>query len=356
MKSLAATRYLFHPGLRAAVCAVLLLTLLGSGCRSRSSASGGEGGDAGGKGAAQIAVENGRTIITLDAATQQRLGIQLTTLTAGVTRVRGCFPAVVLSAAPLATYRAQYVAMQSQQQKAQIRAAVARKEYDRLQALSAPEQNVSEKSLQAAEAAWQADQADVRAAGEQLDLQSSALRQEWGEVVARWSAANAPQLQGILDRSHALVQMTIPFGSAAAAPAGLVLELPDGRRVAARLVSPFPRVDPRVQGTSFLYLVSNRGELAPGLNLVARFPVGGSLQGVLLPTSAVLWSEGKAWVYTQVAPRRFTRVPAPADLPAEGGYLARHGFASGDKVVSMGAQELLSEEILLHSQGGGDED
>jgi hypothetical protein len=360
MNSRAANRRACHPVLgafaRAGLAWMLLSALLLGGCRSRSADSGDQSAPEGKKGAAQVIVEDGRTILTLDDATQRRLGIELATLGVAVARSQATFPAVVLSAEPLARYRASYVATQSELNKAQIRAGVARKEYERLKALSTPEQNVSKKALQSSEAAWQSDEADVRAARAQLELQDAALRQEWGDVITRWSAGNLPELEGILDRSHALVQLTIPAGAPPVAPKEISLELAGGRRVAARLVSPFPRVDPRIQGSSFLYLASGRHELAPGLNLVAHYAVGGARKGVLLPAPAVVWSEGQAWVYRQIAPGRFTRLPAATDLPVDGGYVALRGFSSGDKVVTTGAQDLLSEEILLHSQGGGDED
>src|ERR1017187_7972793 len=124
---------------------------------------------------AQITVENGQTFITLDAATQKRLGFTVATLTSSLTRAQETFPAVVVSVQELATFRNTYVAAQAQLQKARIEAGVADKEYARLKALAGPEQNVSEKSLQAAEAALQSDEADVHAAEQQLNLQASAL-------------------------------------------------------------------------------------------------------------------------------------------------------------------------------------
>jgi hypothetical protein len=117
----------------------------------------------------------------------------------------------------------------------------------------------------------------------------------------------------------------------------------------------FPRVDPRIQGRSFLYLASGHPELAPGLNLVAHLPLGSPLKGVVIPASAVVWSEGKAWVYAQVSADGFSRSPVATDVPVEDGFFAGPGFAGGDKIVTVGAQALLSEEMLLHSQGTSDE-
>jgi membrane fusion protein, multidrug efflux system len=306
--------------------------------------------------AAAITVENGQTFITLDAATQKRLGFAVATLTSSVTRAQATFPAVVVSVQELVTFRNAYVAAQAQLQKARIAAGVAGKEYARLKALAGPEQNVSEKSLQAAEAALQSDQADVRAAEQQMNLQASALRQEWGGVVTEWATQNSAQLQHLLDRGQALVAMTMPAATAFAPPMSVSLELPGGSRSEAAFVSNYPKVDPRIQGRSVLYVITSKSELPPGLNLVAHLPVGGLLKGVVIPASAVVWSEDKAWVYAQVSPERFSRSPVPTDVPVEGGFFAAEGFAAGDKIVTVGAQALLSEEMLLHSQGGGDEE
>jgi hypothetical protein len=80
------------------------------------------------------------------------------------------------------------------------------------------------------------------------------------------------------------------------------------------------------------------------------------MKGLIVPTSAVVWSEGRAWVYKQTAPDHFTRCSVSTDVPAERGFFAAQGFSSGDKVVTQGAQALLSEEMLVHSQGAGEAD
>ncbi len=339
--------------------ALATLALLG-GCQNRTEKKDEHTGAQNKKAPAQITVENGRTLITLDAPTQQRLGFTLATLAATVTREQAAFPAVVLSLQELATFRNSYVATQAQLQRARLQAELAGKEYARLKTLFGENQNISEKSLQSAEAALQSDEADVRAAEQQLNLQASSIRQEWGAVVTKWATEGSPQFLRILgggqERGDALIEMTVPSGAASAPPKSILLELPSGGRSRATFVSTFARVDPRIQGTSFLYLASGQPGLAPGMNLVARLSVGTLLKGVVIPASAVIWSEGKAWVYAQVSADGFTRSPVATDLPVDNGYFAAEGFQTGDKIVTVGAQALLSEEMLLHSQGGGASD
>jgi len=93
---------------------LLMLTLVGA-CSS-SFDRGDPGRDQAKKGPAQVSVENGQTVLTLDTATQNRLGLEVVTLATTVTRQQFTSPAVVLSVQDLATSRNSYVAMQAQLQ------------------------------------------------------------------------------------------------------------------------------------------------------------------------------------------------------------------------------------------------
>jgi hypothetical protein len=337
------------------VVALVTLTFLG-GCQNRVDKDEEHPKNQEKKASAQITVENGQTLIALDTPTQDRLGLKVATLASTVTRAQAMFPAVVLAIQDLATSRNAFVGTQAQLQRARVQADVAGKEYTRLKTLLGENQNISEKSLQSAEGTLQSDEVDVHAAEQELTLQESGVQQAWGDVVTKWATEGSAQFQRVLDQHELLVQMTIPSGTSFGAPKTISLEIPGGSRTQASFVSPFPRVDPRIQGRSFLYLASAQPGLAPGLNLVARLSVGSQLKGVVIPTSAVVWSEGKAWVYAQVSSEQFTRRPVSTDVPVENGFFVGEGFSPGDKVVISGAQTMLSEEMLLHGQAGGESD
>jgi hypothetical protein len=339
------------------ICVVALVTLsfLGA-CQNRLDKDDADGQAQAKKGPAQVSVENEQTVLTLDAPTQNRLGLEVATLAATVTRTQVTLPAVVLSVQDLATFRNGYVATQAQLQKSRVEAEVARKEYTRLKILFEQNQNISEKSLQSAEGTLQANEADVRAGEQQLNLQESVVRQEWGSAVAKWAVESSPALERVFDQRDVLVQMTMPSDATFVEPMTISIEIPNARRTEARLVSAFPRVDPRIQGRSFLYVAPAHPGLTPGMNLLAHISVGNSMKGLIVPSSAVVWSEGKAWVYQQTASDRFTRRAVATDIPVEKGFFVAQGFTPGDRIVTQGAQALLSEEILLHGQGGGETD
>src|SRR5258708_5742718 len=203
---------------------LVTLTFLG-GCKNRFDKDDEDRQALAKKGPAQISTENGQTVLTLDSPTQNRLGLEVATLAATVTRAQATFPAVVLSVQDLTASRNTYIAAQTQVQKAHVEADVAHKEYMRLKTLFEENKNTSEKSLQSAEATVRANEADVRAEEQQLTLQESVASQEWGIVVAKWAVEGSPELQRILDQSEVLVQMTVPFGTTYGAPRTISLEI-----------------------------------------------------------------------------------------------------------------------------------
>jgi hypothetical protein len=345
----------FINGRATAFLVTLTLTILAA-CVNRPGKDDTDGQARAMKEPAEISVENGQTILALDSAAQNRLGLEVATLTPSVTREQILAPAVVLSTQDLATLRNSYLAAQVQVEKSRIEGGVTRKEYARLKTLFEENQNISEKVLQSAEATLRANQADVRTGEQQLNLQESIARQEWGSVVATWVVGGSPQLQGIFEQREVFVQMTLSAGATFGPPKTVSLEISDYNRAQGSFVSPLPRVDPRIQGRSYLYLAPAHSGFSPGVNLVAHFSIGNQMTGVIVPTSAVVWSEGNAWVYEQTGPGRYTLRAVSTDTPVEKGFFVATGLPVGVKVVTQGAQALLSEQLLLRGQQGAEPD
>ena len=299
---------------------------------------------------------NGRTMVRLSAEEQSQAGIETTTLKAVRERNQLEVPATVLDVQGLVTLASGYTTAQANLRKAQNNLGVSQAEYNRLKFLHAS-QNVSVKDFQAAEGAFQNDQASVAAGRQDVAYDMAALRQAWGDTIANWATGDSPALDRILNREDVLIQVTLAEGGLAAAPDEVSLELPNQRRVTAKLVSRFPRVDPRIQGASFLYVARQQGALAPGLNLAAHLATGPRLSGVIIPRSAVVWLNGDSLVYLQTAPNEFARVAVSTERSVAGGFFVSGGLAPGDRVVRAGAQALLAEEFRSQTSGGeGDED
>jgi len=78
--------------------------------------------------------------------------------------------------------------------------------------------------------------------------------------------------------------------------------------------------------------------------VTARLPVGGLVRGVLVPQRAVVRWQGNAWVYEELSPGHFVRREIPTDTMLANGVLVSGSLSPGHRIVTTGAQALLSEE------------
>jgi hypothetical protein len=293
-----------------------------------------------------VSVENGNTIISLDPQTEEREGIRVVNVmqTSMRSELRGT--AVLLAVNDLASLRNNYVTARTKVERDRVDLDVSRSRYQRTKALYEQNQNMSLQALQDAEATYRNTQAQVGADEQDSKLQLDTVRQRWGGVIADWIANNKQTLEPVLEQRALLAQVVFPPGEAAKAPATLSLTIPANRVVQARLISQLPQVNPQIQGISFLYLVPGRTGLATGMNLVVLVPVGERLVGAMIPESTIVWWQGKAWAYVEAQPNTFARREVPTDKHVSGGYFAPGAtFAPGTKLVTAGAQALLSEEF-----------
>lgn len=295
---------------------------------------------------AHVFVQNGQTMIRLSPLAQAREGIRVAPLQVKTMRAELRGTAVLLPAGDLAALRNSYVAARAKWQLDQVHLKVARTQEQRVNSLYEQNQNMSLKALQDAQAAYEADQAQAESDQQQSALQLDSARQRWGGAVAGWIENNPPELAAVLKQRAFLAQVIFPPGESGKAPERLSLASPDSRLAPARLLGALPQVNPQIQGVSFLYLVSSRPGMAAGMNLAVMVPVGPRLRGSVVPGSAIVWWQGKAWAYQEDTGNTFTRREVLTANPVSGGYFVPGtGFAPGTKLVTAGAQELLSEEF-----------
>ncbi len=312
----------------------------------------------------RVTVNGGETELTLSKQNQSELALETVQLGASSHQQEATAAAVILPAEKLVTLAGDASLAKANVKKARATLEMTRKEFERLKKLYDDQQNVAEKTLEAQRAAMQIADADLVAAQEAVRLQEDTVRQQWGATVAHWMTSDSPTMKRVLSQQELLVQVTFDSAtavdstdSATVAPRRLWLTVPGGGRAEASYVSPFPQIDPRFQHGSSLYIVAARAGLAPGLNLAATWANGARTKGVLVPGKAVLWWQGKAWAYVQTGATTFVRREVSTEMPVGDGYFVTSNFAAGDRVVTGGAQLMLSEESRPPAAaGGGDGD
>ena len=176
----------------------------------------------------------------------------------------------------------------------------------------------------------------------------------WGEVVAGWIEGNSPQLNALLMHRLFLLQVTSTTAEPFAAPKQAIVQFADGTHSTGRFASVIPQLDPRLQTPSLLYVIKPHPDLVPGINLTVFLPSGSEQSGVVVPSTAVVWLQGNAWCYIEEVPGKFARTLVQTDNPNAQGWFVTQGISRGARVVTSGAQTLLSEEFRSHIQAGQD--
>ena len=235
----------------------------------------------------------------------------------------------------------------------------------RVRTLNADDKNVSDRAVQEAEARVAAEQARLNGAQQSVRLLTTALASSRDaalpleiarggvvvEVLAHpgESVESGQALLRIARFDKLLARVDVPAGETVAPGLTSACIVPLGneaRPLTGERVGFASSVDPKTQGQPFVFRVTDSsGALRPGLSVTAYLEAPGAARsGAVAPRSAVIWQTGKTWVYVQTDKERFARREVVLEDPASDGWFTR-SLKPGDKVVTRGAQMLLSEEF-----------
>jgi len=289
---------------------------------------------------------NGQTVVKLDPNEQRLIGLKVAPLQAAQapSEVKGF--GRVLDPAPLA-------ALVTEGATARAALQASTKEYERVKTLFEQNQNASAKAFETAEAAMNKD----RVAAESVQLR---LLAGWGKEIAPRQDLPA-FVSSLAARQAALIRADLPLGDqpktrpvdGRVAPVGMPESV-----IEAQVLGLAPTTDPQTQTEGYL-LLAKAASLAPGAALVAYLAVPGPARsGVIVPREAVLRHEGGTYVYLQ-KDDAFQRQAVILERPLGNGWFSPvvagnpSSLQPQEKVVVVGAQQLLSEE--LKGQGGEEE-
>lgn len=288
------------------------------------------------KGAAEKAPDQNQAGLTIDAATQARIGLKMETPAAmqWQPEVKGYGHVI-----DPATLTAAIADLES----ARAAAEASGKEYERVKIL-ASQNNSSARSLEAAKASSTHDALVFESALAKFKL-------DWGRALAE-DGDHEKLLSQIVTGTTSLVRIDLPPGEVLPSP-------PASARFAALNAAPGPvrgeffgatdGVNPQTQSQSFFFLVKKQplplGAAVTGFLKISGEPVS----GVTVPSSAVLRYEGKGWIYVQTGDSQFLRTEIPLDRLTENGWFVSGNLSPTNRIVVTGAQTILSAEM-----GSGD--
>jgi hypothetical protein len=293
-----------------------------------------------------VATKNGLAILTVSAAEQQASGIETAEAAPSPAQEAIVGYGTVLDPAPLTELSNRYQEAVSQMATATAKLAVTRAAFERAQVLYKDRQNISTAQLEEARGNFEVNKALVDAAKSRLESVAASARQAWGSVLGAALIERSDLIGRLIAREDYLVKVTLPAAAAMVRPPETATARID-RKTDLKLtyLSPATTIDPRLQGISYLYQAAAQATLLPGVNLEVHVLVEEGARGLLVPEAAVVWLQGKAWIYQRTAPDTFVRREiAPDRAGPDGGYIVT-GLPAGAQIVVRGAQMLLSEEF-----------
>jgi hypothetical protein len=180
-----------------------------------------------------------------------------------------------------------------------------------------------------------------------LALAKQRLSASFGEN-APWKKGDRNALLGALaDGEVKLVRATFALGAlSSGAPSRLRLahinaSVSDKSWTASTLWD--APADSSVPGRSFFALLKG-SDAHEGERLLVWAPVGSPKSGVVIPSAAVVISEGKYWCYVEKKPGSYSRVEFDTSMPVADGFFVSDRVVAGDKVVTASAGQLLARE------------
>lgn len=262
--------------------------------------------------------------------------------------------AEVLDISTLMTELTHYQRLTADVAKSEVALNVARQVADRSRRLHNDDRNISDQALEAAEATLGSEMTNHTALITERDSTLNNLRLNWGQsLISGINQKNSPLASLVLGNAS-LVRVSLePTASASTVPTTITLNTPEGIRTA-QVLGSAPHADERLQGQALLAI--SKSYLSIGLKLAAQWPQGNAQNGVLIPSSAVVWWQGMPWIYRQVSSGHFLREPLHDPQIVHDGWFVRDSLAAGTPVVVQGTQLLLSEEQRGEIQVGEDGD
>ena len=254
---------------------------------------------------------------------------------------------MVLDPGPLISLSARIAAERGKLASAQAVTALKRSEAARAADLYRTQRNISQAAFQAARSQLLVAQASQASAQARLGELLARARTDWGARLGPAAASGSAPLPELERGAEQIVEVSLPLGqSLPPASTDPRASTPDGKRVALRLVGRAPRAAAGVAGPSLYYLMATQDSAPIGTPLTVALSGHGTVAGVLIPASAVVWHDGRALVYRQSAHGTFVPVAVPTLTRAGGGYFVADG---GDAALQPGQRIVVSGTALVFS-------
>jgi len=295
--------------------------------------------------APEKAAEEAKPGVTVDAKTQELIGLKVESPAPAQWQPEMKAYGQVLDTTPL-------LQAVMDLNRAEIAVDSSRRELDRVKQLKAGN-NISERAYQDAETTYAQNRADAEAA--RFKIQTSwgrKITDMLGPIETTTGTERTPDkfLESLRD-AKVLIRVDLPPGERLenqGQTARIVSLNEKSAPVTATCFDMLPAMDPQTQQQGVLFAADQPAgqRLTPGEAVSAWIKIpGDAVNGVVIPASAVLRHEGQGWIYVQTDTNQFVRTEVPLDRLMDGGWFVSESVSATNRVVTTGAQTVLSAEL-----------
>lgn len=297
----------------------------------------------------RVAEKEGISIVSLSTAVQKNSGISYAKVKemAYQDEVKGFgivmpIDSLIEAKTMLLNLNAELSALKANSQQHQT-------QYERLKSLNDDDKNVSDLAVQEALAVVNTDKANINSKLLEIENLQANAKLKWGSSLAKAALSNQPSsvFKNLLSRKNMLIQVSLPFNVPEPKMGDVVKISPlNGKQlIKAEYISVATQADSNGAGKTF-YFVAPARDLRLGMRVTVEASAnkGTVNNGIIIPSSAVVWYAGTPWAYFKEGDDQFIRKPIMADKEVDAGWF-NTGFDAESEVVVRGAQLLLSEEF-----------
>ncbi|MBL1142378.1 MAG: hypothetical protein HND53_10140 [Proteobacteria bacterium] len=292
---------------------------------------------------------DGKLQVRIEKETQQLAGIR-TSLAENISvRSENRAFATVIDIKEIIDLRASYRNVAARREVINTNYRNASKLLEQLKVLHKEARNISARELQEAQSSWEEYRARMRAADVELQNIRATMVQKWNTEITDMALKDDSEIfNRLTQREEFIILVTLKAEQQLDPNTAFVFVNRIDDRMHARkayFISPAPFSDSTLQGETYFFR-TNADKIRIGMRLYVWLPgTGFTGQGVNIPEEAIVWYAGKPWAYVQVDDELFSRRSLIDAIEVSGSWLVKENFDVGEKVVTSGAQTLLSEEF-----------
>jgi len=290
-----------------------------------------------------------KKIITLSDSMIKNSGINVQPISES--RKRSSYPSYgyVVNLKNLIDYKANYLNLNFEINKLNTQLKEEIKHFKKLQTLNEDNKNIADSVVGEKEI-------EINNLRNNLNIQKSNINnllqvigQEWGQSFKDLlTNPKTSSLQNIFNSGSRLLKITIANSKIQKLPPSeLILFSPlhPKNKYTANFISKAPFGSLDIQGSSYFYLsLSNDLMIGSKINSYIESAEDSQVKKFHIPKSAIIWNEGKPWIYVESSNNSFLRHPIFKLEEADVGWDVQFENIPPRTIVTKGAQLLLSEE------------